>query len=310
MVLNFILAAILVAVIDAQCGYIVNFEFPSSHRHNSAYHKNWDTDGRVCIQRKRHGVFVGKMSCVKDIGPSGNDNNIWVDGGDTASVDLDTMDRWHITTDSWDALFIDSLEIYAAGDSDKGLEKCGSFSYRWGREGNYNGWCLSRDVNDEFDTVDHSTCRGTLLFNNDHQVYYYPSNSDFYHLCMRPNYGCDKSTDFYHTVDCDGDGFDDHACHSNDHDRRWLVLSSDGDCKGRTSTSWGSDQRSVDECSEAFNSWVFHTVINDNEYKNYDHGRRLEAEVDHLPAPVEVPDDELPDDEPVVINEAPFPSES
>merc|ERR1712079_420876 len=52
--------------------------------------------------------------------------------------------------------------------------------------------------------------------------------------CPRPKTGCDGSTDVYKHIDCDGDGILDHVCTKPG--KRWVALSSKGDCK-----TWVSD---------------------------------------------------------------------
>ena len=66
--------------------------------------------------------------------------------------------------------------------------------------------------------------------------------------CQRPSTWCQKSYDVYNNVDCDGDGFLDHACFNTATGRRYLILSSEG-CQ----TNWNWEAlRSVSECLPAF----------------------------------------------------------
>ena len=66
--------------------------------------------------------------------------------------------------------------------------------------------------------------------------------------CERPSSGCQKSHDLYENIDCDGDGFLDHACINTATGKRYLILSSEG-CQKHW--NW-KVTRSVSECNPAF----------------------------------------------------------
>lgn len=63
--------------------------------------------------------------------------------------------------------------------------------------------------------------------------------------CPRPD-GCFEKHNTYTTIDCDGDGVDDHVCQTSRNSKLWIILSTEG-CP-QHSDSWGRFDRAMSEC--------------------------------------------------------------
>ena len=59
----------------------------------------------------------------------------------------------------------------------------------------------------------------------------------------------------YKSVDCDGDGINDHACSTTVNDNHWLVLSTEGCPSGNL--AWGTSGRAISKCPEAWTKGKF-----------------------------------------------------
>lgn len=227
--------------------------------HMTEEHYTHDT---VCVQRLLKGVFVGKMSCRADRISHGwekgsSANSFYLDVGPT-EINHDGDDYIVMTTSGSDALFIDSLSLYPMYESPARKHDLQipprDYEWTWGAKDNWYGWCLSDDEHDNtWEDGQTGRCYKTLLFSMNNNVYYWETPGN-HHLCIRPRWGCETSDEIYHAdVDCDGDGFTDHTCHSNKSSDKWVVLSGDGACN-RVGYHGGGNWKSASywDCPAAF----------------------------------------------------------